>query len=62
MKLPLERVKSARHFEPLYDLLARLELELDMIFGRKFAPNTGFRGVVSNLGGAFFLDWFFIFL
>ena len=62
MTLPCEGVKLARHFEPLYHLLARLELELDMIFGRKFAPNPVFRGVSSNFDGAFFLYRVFIFL
>ena len=60
--LPDERVDSGGHFELLYDLLASLELELCMIFGRKFTPNPGFRGASSNLGGATFGYYVFIFL
>ena len=55
-------MKFAPHFEPLYDLLARLELELCTFFGPNSAPEPGFRGTFSNLVGAFFLYRVFIFL
>ena len=52
VKLPRERMKLARHFEPLYDLLAGLELELCTSYAQKSSYLKGFWHVFRDRAGA----------